>query len=139
MLETAARLLSAAPDELEHHAPQHTEPERRRMLDVVLHAVPVRVAGSVVEVNDVDGPYAGLVERDVVIGDGGAAAAREVLRVAELLCEVPDALHDFRGEALRIALGSVDRILIADHVEQNAIQRLVPARQVSGEVCSAEV
>ena len=93
----------------------------RRILD----GVPSRseAAGTFAIVgNDVDTGYAcNLVYVDVVVGDVAAIVEGEELALAELTCQLPDAVHDGLCELHTDAFTREGGTATAHHIEQDAI------------------
>src|SRR6185503_11060740 len=107
---------------------------RAHFVDRILGCVVVRKS----EVDHIDRVDASLLQRDVVVGKRFTRGGREHPPVAEALGGVPNALHNLRRARDRIALLKELKVLIANHVEQDRIERGVARRQVRSEVARAE-
>src|SRR2546426_203005 len=105
------------------HVPDDLERRRTHLVYRILRRMPVAVAGTVVEVHDVDGMDAGLLEGDVVVDEGRLDLRNEVPLVAERARGAPDAVHHLRRERLGVAF-------VADRSEEHTSELQSPCNLV---------
>src|SRR5439155_18226707 len=96
------------------HVPYDLERRRTHLVYRILRGVPVAVAGTVVEIHDVDRVDTGLLERDVVVDEGRLDLRNEVTLVAELVRGAPDAVHHLRSKRLGVGFVADPQVLVAD-------------------------
>src|SRR5712664_2810441 len=91
-----------------------------------------------IEVDHVDGMYASVLQRDMVVDEGLTGPRYENPRIPEPIRRLPDALHHFGRNREGVALLIELQVFVSHHVEQHGEQRRIARWQVRCEIARAE-
>src|SRR6266571_2662581 len=104
----------------------------------LVHRVVRSMVWRVGEIDHVDHSKPGIQKRNVIVDDFATTLLHENIRVSQVGSGLPDSRHDFRRSLEGEHLVRNAQILVADHIPQYSVERLVVGRwQVLGEVLRA--